>query len=402
VAARALLTVKENIAVEGQPFECGSATRTGVIASSTASSVSAALASGFAFASMAECDEFAYGCTGELNARGPLTNPIAPGRLVGGSSSGCAVAVASGTADAAIGTDTAGSVRIPAALCGIVGFKPAFDSIARDGVFPLSKSLDHVGVLGRSLEVVARLADALITPAPLHRAPESHASGDSRLLIARPSNLEAEAMDDLVRASWRHVSAALELPPVGRLPGWTEAQLGGATVQAYEALQVHRATVTTQSERIHPDVLARLDAATTITTRDYRRALHELRRCREHAPDQLGEVDIVALPTVPVEPPRRGHPTVALEQRNIPVRRALLRNTRFANYSGLPALSIPVWVNDAPYPIGVQLIGRTNATVLAAGAQVVARLEASGLRTSANSPSVSQDRPAPRATPPVS
>ena len=95
VPERMLLAVKENIAVKGQPFECGSATRTGVIASSTASSVSVALAAGFVFASMAACDEFAYGCTGELNARGPLNNPIAPGRLAGGSSSGCAVCAGS-------------------------------------------------------------------------------------------------------------------------------------------------------------------------------------------------------------------------------------------------------------------------------------------------------------------
>lgn len=386
-----LLAVKENIAVEGQPYECGSATRAGVVATETAPAVAAALAAGFVFASMADCDEFAYGCTGELNARGPVINPIARGRVAGGSSSGCAAAVASGAADVAIGTDTAGSVRIPAALCGVYGFKPSYDSISRDGVFPLSTSLDHVGMLGRDLPLVRRLADALL----------GGSGPDAReLVVARPRTLEAQVADEHVGSVWRRIVAALELRSAGALPGWDEAQHEGAIVQAYEAWAVHRTTVETHAEAINPDVLSRLRAASAVTADEYRHALDAMTRCRESAGELLGDADVVALPTVPVIPPQRARLTVALAGLRVPVRRALLRNTRFANYCGLPALSLPVWLDDRELPVGLQLVGRSNADVLAAGAQTVARLAVNGLRTSMSPTSASPGLPAARVSRP--
>lgn len=386
------LAVKENIAVAGESFECGSATRTGVVAASTATCVSAALGAGFVFESMAACDEFAYGCTGELRAGEPLVNPLAAHALVGGSSSGCAVAVATGAVEAAIGTDTAGSARIPAALCGVFGFKPAFDSIDRDGVFPLSESLDHVGILGRDLGVIEQLTRALTGSGSMPTSNAERASA-SAPVIGRPRELDAAAMDDTVRASWQRIVAVLNLPARGNLPGWSEAHRGGSAVQAYEAWQVHRETVAESPGLIHPDVLARLQAGRAVTDADYADARSRMQRCRTHAVEWLGEADVVALPTVPVAPPHRGRLTVAIERRRIPVRRALLRNTRFANYSGLPALSIPVWTAGSGLPIGLQLVGRTDAAVLSAGAQVVAQLEASGLRTSPTPTTAAPARP---------
>lgn len=343
---------------------------------------------------MAPCDEFAYGCTGDLNAYGPLVNPIAPDRLVGGSSSGCAVAVASGAADGAIGTDTAGSVRIPAALCGTIGFKPSYGSVSRDGVFPLSESLDHVGVLGRSLELVSRLASGLLGPSL-----DSPPFRGTELTIVRVLGHEADVMDDEVQVVWARIVAALNLAPEGRLPGWDEAQTMGAVVQAQEAWRAHRATVNAHPDLIHPDVLGRLRSAASVSAGEYRTARRAMERCRAGAAEALGEADVVALPTVPVVPPRRGRSGVELGRKKVSVRGVLLRNTRFANYSGLPALSLPVWVNDARYPIGLQLVGRTDAEVLAAGEHAVAQLEASGLRTSPNPTNAPQGRPAVAATP---
>lgn len=154
------LLVKENIEVSGFPFECGSATRLGHSGDRDSSSVQALKSAGFEPVASTRCDEFGYGCTGEANTAGPCRNPHDPTRVSGGSSGGAAVAVSLGLAGSALGTNTAGSVRIPAALCGVYGFKPSYGSISVQGVFPLSRSLDHVGLITASCQDLIRMWDA--------------------------------------------------------------------------------------------------------------------------------------------------------------------------------------------------------------------------------------------------
>jgi Asp-tRNA(Asn)/Glu-tRNA(Gln) amidotransferase A subunit family amidase len=151
------LAVKDLVAVRGQRIGAGSASRAGAPPESEDAAIVAALrSSGAVVVGLAALHELAFGSTGVNEYEGTPRNPFGSGLIPGGSSSGSAVAVATGAASLAIGTDTGGSVRVPAALCGVVGFKPAFGEYSLGGVLPLAPSLDHAGLLGSSVEIVRR------------------------------------------------------------------------------------------------------------------------------------------------------------------------------------------------------------------------------------------------------
>ncbi|WP_072806195.1 amidase [Rhodococcoides yunnanense] len=349
------LFVKENIEVAGQPFSAGSATRAGIRGGADAECVAAAKAAGFRVIGTTRCDEFAYGCTGETNSAGPCRNPHDLTRIAGGSSSGSAAAVAAGLSRFALGTDTGGSVRIPAALCGVFGFKPSYGSIGTSGVVPLSFSLDHVGIIADSFDALLALWGAY---APYVDGPP--------VRVGLAAEAEAYESDDVVGAAWASVVDTLSPNGTAPIPGWHEAAVAGRMIQGYEARAAHGHTLVSSATLLHPDVRARLSAASNITEGQYRRAVDSMVECRGVAATQFSDVDVVVLPTVPIQAPLIG-------DRSLDVRELLLRNTRAANFSGLPALSIPV--PSAGLPVGLQVIGPSNDIVLRAGAQIVRALE---------------------------
>ena len=202
--------VKEIIEVAGLPYRCGSASMDGV-ATTDADVVRRLRAAGAVIIGLSHSHEFAYGCTGTSNRVGPCRNPHDHSRMTGGSSSGAGAAVAAGVVPLAIGTDTAGSVRIPAALCGVVGFKLGRNTVPVEGVFPLAQSLDHVGVLTTSVADAVYAADALSNSAtaPLEVAP--------RLGLA--TNPEYGDYDAEVGEAWSQALAKLEVLEV-ELPDW--------------------------------------------------------------------------------------------------------------------------------------------------------------------------------------
>ena len=359
------LLVKENIEVSGFPFECGSATRQGRMGARDAVSVQALRAAGFEPLASTRCDEFAYGCTGEANTAGPCPNPHDPTRVSGGSSGGAAAAVSLGLGSNALGTDTAGSVRIPAALCGVYGFKPSYGSISTQGVFPLSPSLDHVGLITATWQDLLRMWDAL-------RPQETHDPAGRDPIIGFAEESEAYVTDQVVADAWTAVCSALGTLPSGSLLGWDDCQVAGQIVQAYEAFQVHRERLDRHRTRYHPDVLSRLESAARIPTEDYNAARDAMTQCRRDAEEALGGVDAVVLPTCPVVAPKIGATKVEIGGKNPSVRSILMRNTRVANYSGLAALTMPL--KTAGLPVGIQIIGRNNAAVLQAGNIIRARL----------------------------
>jgi len=155
------VAVKDNISVGGEPMSCGLGVFADAVPASDAVVVTLLLAAGATLTGKANMDELAYGPTGETNAFGTVGNPAAPGRVSGGSSAGSAAAGAGGHVDAALGTDTGGSVRIPASFCDIVGFKPTWGMVPTDGVLELSYTLDYVGTLARDIQTVARLASTI-------------------------------------------------------------------------------------------------------------------------------------------------------------------------------------------------------------------------------------------------
>ncbi len=277
--------VKEIIEVEGLPYRCGSASMDEV-GQQDADVVRRLRAAGAIVIGLSHTHEFAYGCTGTSNRVGPCRNPHDPSRMTGGSSSGSAAAVAAGVVPLALGTDTAGSVRIPAALCGVVGFKPSYDTLPTDRVFPLSKSLDHVGVLTRTaadaayaLTVLAGMGSATI------RRP--------RLGVA--TNPEYLQLTPEARSAWTAALVGLDAVDV-QLPDWSHSFSTAANLQGPEALASHRGR---QQDQYQPDVRQRLIEAAQVQPADYRRAQEDAATITSELDAVFQHVDAVLDPDGP-------------------------------------------------------------------------------------------------------
>jgi len=304
--------------------------------------------------------EFAYGPTGDRAANGACANPHDPRRMAGGSSAGSAAAVAAGLVPLAIGTDTGGSVRIPAALCGVAGIRPSPLRVPDRGVFPLSWSLDSVGVLAADvagtaagwtvLSGVPSIVDRVGVPAP-DALRIGLPDGFDRLDLAVHSGL-ADLVDRLADSGAR--MAAVTVPDVEELH-WLYR-----TIQSVEAVTVHHDRMTTAPELFDPEVLQRLRAAAEVPARDYARALRRLAEVRGSAGVLLDGVDVLLLPTVPVLAPPLGARDADLGGGWRSPRDALLSHTVPFSVLGLPALSMPVPA-PGPLPVGVQLVGAPGA-----------------------------------------
>jgi Asp-tRNA(Asn)/Glu-tRNA(Gln) amidotransferase A subunit family amidase len=337
-----ILAVKDMIAVQGLPRGGGSRSQEHSAAcEEDAPAVAALLGAGAVLIGLTALHELAFGVTGINGYTGTPHNPAAPGRVPGGSSSGSAVAVATGSADIALGTDTGGSVRIPAALCGVVGYKPPFDAFPTHGVLPLAVSLDHVGVLARSAGL-ARTVDEVISG---RSEASGHASTAPNLAVD-PSRLErceatvatafARAIDAL-SAKYRIVE--VELPPSGEVVEVT------GTIMFYEAAQVYGALALDEHSGLGDDVRARLLSGMQITSAEYAAALERRHRLTEEVAVIVRQFDAIVEPTVPMcAPPIAEAPAVGSE---------LVAHTRLANLTGLPAISLPI--PGPGLPVGLQL-----------------------------------------------
>jgi len=304
--------------------------------------------------------EFAYGGTSTSSHYGPVHNPWDVERIAGGSSGGGAAAVATGMCFAAIGTDTGGSVREPAAFCGIVGLKPTYGRVSVRGVFPLSPSLDHVGPLCRNvtdtalmLQVIAgydRL-DATSVEWPVESYVDAlNTTTKPRIGIVRQPFFEGldaeieEAMNEALGKLTQMCSALveIELPPTP------------AAVQAPEVYAVHSQYFAASPELYGRWIRERLKQAASVGTVAYVEARQQLDRVRRSVQDVFSKVDILVTPTTPVPPITI---TEALNMSPDPAGELWLRNTRPFNAYGLPTISIPCGFTSAGLPIGLQLAG---------------------------------------------
>jgi aspartyl-tRNA(Asn)/glutamyl-tRNA(Gln) amidotransferase subunit A len=334
--------VKEIVEVEGLPYRCGSSSMDEV-GRKDAEVVRRLRAAGAIVIGLSHTHEYAYGCTGTSNRVGPCRNPHDPLRMTGGSSSGSAAAVAAGVVPLAIGTDTAGSVRIPAALCGVVGFKPTYNTIPCDGVFPLSQSLDHVGVLTRTAADAAYALAALSDLAPLD-LPEP------RLGVA--INPEYLQLTPEVQTAWSAALASLDLVEV-QLPDWADSFSTGANLQGPEAVANHRGRA---RDSYQPDVRQRLVEASQVQPADYERAKEDAVRITAELDAVLSRVDAVLTPTVLTTAPLI---TAAdTTDGGLEVRKQLLNNTRLANLTRHAAVSLPLPTDGLP--VGLQIIAASN------------------------------------------
>jgi aspartyl-tRNA(Asn)/glutamyl-tRNA(Gln) amidotransferase subunit A len=311
--------------------------------------------------------EFAYGVTSENPHFGIVPNPVAPGRIAGGSSGGSAAAVAAGLAEVALGTDSGGSIRIPAACCGIVGFKPTFGLVPLDGCFPLAPSFDHAGPMTASVEDSATMLEALV---PGFERSAAAALGDLSVGVAW-----LDEADPLVRA---RVSEAAAL-----FPGLCDADFPGGdsydttAVFTHEAAETHRELYAEHPDSYGADVRARLDRGLAVTDGEVRSGSAAREAYRERCLEALEGLDLLLTPTLPCVAPPLG--TRELAGRTVVD--VLTRFTRPFNVIGWPVLALPCGPAEDGLPASLQLAGRpgADALVLAAGAALESALAASGL-----------------------
>ncbi len=325
--------------------------------------------------------EFAYGPEGLNEHYGTSRNPwdAKATRLPGGSSSGSGVAVAAGLCPGALGSDTGGSIRIPASLCGITGLKPTYGRVSRAGVLPLSWSLDHVGPMTRTAADCAAMLAAMagydaadpttsILPVPDYLAALTGDVKGLRVGLLRGFFLESAspdvraAVETAVRALQQAGAAVdeVELPHVGQVAGASTA------VVASEALAYHAEWLRTRGGDYQPDVRRRLRTAAFVTGAQYVRAQQVRALVRQAVDDALAKRDVLLAPTTPIPAPVLGDNEVAIGDHRFDVRVLLIRYTRPFNFSGHPACSVPCGFTAAGLPMGMQFVGRPfdEATVL--------------------------------------
>jgi aspartyl-tRNA(Asn)/glutamyl-tRNA(Gln) amidotransferase subunit A len=295
----------------------------------------------------ANLHEFAYGVTSVNPHYGPVRNPHDPSRVAGGSSGGSAVAVAAGMCDWAIGSDTGGSIRVPASLCGVVGFKPALGSLDTAGVIPLSRSLDTLGPMAPDVATVAA-AYGMMAGEPL--AVEPVRAPRLGVPAGWVANLDAET-----ERAWALVSA--DLPEVP-FPDRQELFNVGLTILLVEAAAYHRRWAMEFPEKYGADVIGHIRRGLEVLAVDFEAALLALPRLREQAHAALKDIDALVLPATAIVAP----PISAGNE----VREPLARFTRPFNTTGQPVVTLPAPASGLP--VGIQVVGRSNAETLAVAA----------------------------------
>ena len=315
--------------------------------------------------------EFAYGPTGDRSFFGPTRNPHDLERVTGGSSSGSGAAVATGLCYGAIGSDTGGSIRIPAALCGVVGMKPTFGRVGKSGVFPLACTLDHVGPLTRTVEDNALLLSALAghdpeDPYSVDRPEEDFARdlrrGIGETVVGIPTDFYFEHVDHEVGTRVREAvevfrSLGAEVREV-EVPNVWETLHAQRLTLAAEAYAVHEERLKSEPERFDDHGLERLLKGEELRAYRYAGAQQRKLQSRREFEEVLGGVDVILAPSVPIPATPLGERDTSINGHEEAVYSALTRLTGPTNMNGLPSLSVPCGTTASGLPVGLQLIGR--------------------------------------------
>ena len=332
----------------------GSAIFAGHVPAETAQAVQLLEGAGYAVVGKAGLHEVAYGTTSENPHFGDVPNPLYPGRIAGGSSGGSAAALTAELAEAALGTDSAGSIRIPAACCGVVGHKPTHGLVSLDGCWPLAASFDTAGPLAHDVEGCERLLQVL---APGFEPTELASLEEVEVGVAW-----TELADPLVR---ERVEAA-----AARFPRRRTIELPLVPDETYllfrrEVADVHRELFAENADLYGEDVRIKVEGCLRVRDADVERALRAREEYRAQVEELLDGLDLVLTPTLPIVAPRTNRGSVG----DLDVREALIRLTYPFSALGWPALAVPCGPAEDGLPASLQIAGRAgaDALVLAAG-----------------------------------
>ncbi|MBK0420614.1 amidase [Leucobacter sp. CSA2] len=310
--------------------------------------------------------EFSYGIRGDSGAFGYVPNPYDESRVSGGSSSGSAAAVVQGVVAYSVGSDTAGSVRVPAALCGVAGFKPTLGLIDTAGAFPLSQSFDTLGFLAsdaEGIDLVMREAGYLSAPA---------ADGEASVRLTALDDLRAQVADAAPAEAYDAAISRVPAQHGALFPEGSEVfdfdELY-RVVRSREAYLIHEDRVERSPERFQPEVLANLRAGAEVTDEEVRSARAEIARARAAMAERFADDELLISPTTPILAPEAGATAAS---------GPLASLTVIWNVLGWPAISIPIWVPGCALPQSIQIIGKPgrDRSVLRAAAALERELRA--------------------------
>lgn len=366
------ISLKDNIATKGIRTTAGSKILADNVPHQDATVARCLRRAGAVIVGKTNLHEFAYGVTTENPHHGPTRNPWDTECIPGGSSGGSAAALAAGMCFASVGTDTGGSIRIPAALCGIVGLKPTYGRVSAHGTVPLSPTLDHVGPLARTVAdaaIVLRAiagrdpCDAATLALPPLRVPENLKTLPRRRRLGLPRDYFFDRLDDEVRravlqAAKHFERRGAEIVEVS-LPSLAASVEPSNHLALAEATHYHRRMgwFPPRAAEYGEDVRKRLEMGADVRAVDYLRAFEMQQRVRAEFDCAFALVDAILAPVTPVPAPQIGRKMLSLGGEEEPVRAALLRLCRPANLAGLPAISVPCGFTGAGLPVGLQIIG---------------------------------------------
>jgi aspartyl-tRNA(Asn)/glutamyl-tRNA(Gln) amidotransferase subunit A len=367
------IALKDNILTAGVPTTAGSKILKDFIPTEDASVVRRLRSAGAILIGKTNLSEFAYGATTNNVHFGRTLNPWDTQRTPGGSSGGSAAAVAACMAFASLGTDTGGSIRIPSALCGVVGLKPTFGRVGRYGVVPLAASFDHVGPIARRVADIAIILrviagydslDEASIRKPVPNYPQSLRKRLGHPCLGLPKQYYYEDLGEEVRSAveaaaqcFQRLGAVLHEVSLPHLAESSEPSTQAAFAEAtsYHQLSGYYPAL---AEEYGQDVRERLEKGAKVLATDYLKAFEMRRLLRNDFSEAFANVNAILVPTVPIPAPRTDEKFVEINSHREAVRSALIRLNRPQNVTGLPAITVPCGFTRTGLPIGIQIIGR--------------------------------------------